>query len=125
MQAYRSGTTILESGTDQAICRDVDGWWFVNYFQAAVENDRVQGTISNAIRRAFSNRSPTRLATTCCQSSAGPAAITTGFAIGIATTHATPTVIESDASTNNRRSTVFATLSEVAKPISKHSHQQL
>lgn len=26
----------------QAICRDVDGWWFVNYLDAAIEGDTVQ-----------------------------------------------------------------------------------
>ncbi len=32
----------IESRSDQAICRDVDGWWFVNYLDAAVESGKVQ-----------------------------------------------------------------------------------
>jgi hypothetical protein len=42
VKSYRSSADLLEPGTDQAICRDVDGWWFVNYLQAAVESGRVQ-----------------------------------------------------------------------------------
>jgi hypothetical protein len=32
----------LEPGTDQLICRDVDGWWFVNYLDAAQDSRGVQ-----------------------------------------------------------------------------------
>jgi hypothetical protein len=38
MDSYRAGC--LQSDARQAICRDVDGWWFVNYLQAA-ERDSV------------------------------------------------------------------------------------
>jgi hypothetical protein len=40
--SYRSSAGALDSGAEQAICRDVDGWWFVNYLQAAVEDDGVK-----------------------------------------------------------------------------------
>jgi hypothetical protein len=40
--SYRSSVAALDRGADEAICRDVDGWWFVNYLQAAVENGRVE-----------------------------------------------------------------------------------
>src|SRR3954470_22336519 len=36
--SYRSSAGAREPSADQAICRDVDGWWFVNYLQAAVED---------------------------------------------------------------------------------------
>jgi hypothetical protein len=32
-------------GTSDAICRDVDGYWFVNYLQASVERDRVNWSL--------------------------------------------------------------------------------
>jgi hypothetical protein len=40
--AYRSSRGAIDSGAEQAICRDVDGWWFVNYLQAAVEGSGVK-----------------------------------------------------------------------------------
>jgi hypothetical protein len=42
MDSYQSGKDLLEPGTDQAICRDVDGWWFVNYLQAADDSGGIQ-----------------------------------------------------------------------------------
>jgi len=42
IQAYRSNSAALDAGADQAICRDVDGWWFVNYLQSAVDSRGVQ-----------------------------------------------------------------------------------
>jgi hypothetical protein len=42
VDAYQSSENGSESGADQAMCRDVDGWWFVNYLQAAVDAGRVQ-----------------------------------------------------------------------------------
>jgi hypothetical protein len=41
VDAYQSNDS-ADSGADQAICRDVDGWWFVNYLHAAVDAGRVQ-----------------------------------------------------------------------------------
>jgi hypothetical protein len=44
MQSYRGNLRAkqVEPGNDQAICRDVDGWWFVNYLDAAHDSDGVQ-----------------------------------------------------------------------------------
>jgi hypothetical protein len=42
MDSYRAGRSSLESNADQAICRDVDGWWFVNYLQAAQMDGKIQ-----------------------------------------------------------------------------------
>jgi hypothetical protein len=33
------------SGISDAICRDVDGYWFVNYLQASIERDRVDWSV--------------------------------------------------------------------------------
>lgn len=37
----------VRDGTDagESICRDVDGWWFVNYLQAAIRDQRVDWTM--------------------------------------------------------------------------------
>lgn len=35
VQSYNVNTSRLGLGIDQAVCRDVDGWWFVNYLDAA------------------------------------------------------------------------------------------
>src|SRR4029079_11800562 len=40
--AYRDGTLEASSDSAQAICRDVDGWWFVNYLEAAKRDGAVQ-----------------------------------------------------------------------------------
>jgi hypothetical protein len=32
----------LDASTNQAICRDVDGWWFVNYLDAAQDSAGIQ-----------------------------------------------------------------------------------
>src|SRR4051794_24673351 len=40
--SYQSSSGTVDPGAEQAICRDVDGWWFVNYLQAAVENSGVK-----------------------------------------------------------------------------------
>src|SRR5262249_7385977 len=39
-KSYRAGG--LNGNADQAICRDVDGWWFVNYLQATQGPDGIQ-----------------------------------------------------------------------------------
>jgi hypothetical protein len=41
VKSYSADKEWLEPGADQAICRDVDGWWFVNYLQAAQNGDRI------------------------------------------------------------------------------------
>jgi hypothetical protein len=40
IDSYRTDPQAANSsgGIDQAICRDVDGWWFVNYLEAAVDS---------------------------------------------------------------------------------------
>jgi hypothetical protein len=35
MRSYRAIAHRSDSSIEQAICRDVDGWWFVNYLEAA------------------------------------------------------------------------------------------
>jgi hypothetical protein len=35
MKSYRASADGLEPAIEQAICRDVDGCWFVNYLDAA------------------------------------------------------------------------------------------
>jgi hypothetical protein len=40
--SYQSSSGAIDPGAEQAICRDVDGWWFVNYLQGAVENSGVK-----------------------------------------------------------------------------------
>jgi hypothetical protein len=40
--SYRKNADSLEVGADQTICRDVDGWWFVNYLDAAQDASGVQ-----------------------------------------------------------------------------------
>jgi hypothetical protein len=42
MDSYGAGRSSLESNADQAICRDVDGWWFVNYLQAVEIDGKIQ-----------------------------------------------------------------------------------
>jgi hypothetical protein len=44
MSSYRSSAKEhrLEAGEEQAICRDVDGWWFINYLEAAQDERGVQ-----------------------------------------------------------------------------------
>ena len=44
MSSYCENTASgrLEPHADQAICRDVDGWWFVNYLDAAQDSRGVQ-----------------------------------------------------------------------------------
>jgi hypothetical protein len=42
MKSYRASAGRLEAGAEQAICRDVDGWWFVNYLDAAQDARGVQ-----------------------------------------------------------------------------------
>jgi hypothetical protein len=44
MKAFRdcAHADRLEKGTEQLICRDVDGWWFVNYLDAAQESQGIQ-----------------------------------------------------------------------------------
>jgi hypothetical protein len=42
MDSWRESGSSLEPEFDEAICRDVDGWWFVNYLQATVDSGRVQ-----------------------------------------------------------------------------------
>jgi hypothetical protein len=41
-KSFRAHADFLESGADQAVCRDVDGWWFVNYLDAAQDANGVQ-----------------------------------------------------------------------------------
>jgi hypothetical protein len=41
-ESYRDNAGGMEPGTDQAICRDVDGWWFVNYLDAAQDARGIQ-----------------------------------------------------------------------------------
>jgi hypothetical protein len=40
-------------GFGTAICRDIDGWWFVNYLEAARENGRVDWQLVSAHKRAI------------------------------------------------------------------------
>jgi hypothetical protein len=42
VDTYRSGADKTNAGVGQAICRDVDGWWFVNYLQAAIDAGGIQ-----------------------------------------------------------------------------------
>src|SRR3954453_34372 len=43
MNSYRARSEQSQPGDlDQAICRDVDGWWFVNYLQAAADSDGIR-----------------------------------------------------------------------------------
>jgi hypothetical protein len=42
MRSYRGGANRSGSSIEQAICRDVDGWWFVNYLDAAQDDRGVQ-----------------------------------------------------------------------------------
>ena len=41
-QRAKANLTGAEDRLDQAICRDVDGWWFVNYLDAARDFGGVQ-----------------------------------------------------------------------------------
>jgi hypothetical protein len=41
-KSYRESADSLDSGAKQAICRDVDGWWFVNYLDAARDSLDIQ-----------------------------------------------------------------------------------
>lgn len=40
--SLRLGADELPRGAAEAICRDVDGWWFVNYLQAAIDERGIQ-----------------------------------------------------------------------------------
>jgi hypothetical protein len=42
MESCGAGGSGSESNAQQAICRDVDGWWFVNYLQAAEIDGKIQ-----------------------------------------------------------------------------------
>jgi hypothetical protein len=42
MNSYRADVDRTAPGGSQAICRDVDGWWFVNYLQATQDARGVQ-----------------------------------------------------------------------------------
>ena len=42
MKSYRANEGQSEPAIEQAICRDVDGWWFVNYLDAAQDSRGVQ-----------------------------------------------------------------------------------
>ena len=42
LASYRADSKRFAPGADQAICRDVDGWWFVNYLQAAQDERGVR-----------------------------------------------------------------------------------
>jgi hypothetical protein len=42
MKSYRASADHLEPAIEQAICRDVDGWWFVNYLDAAQDSSGIQ-----------------------------------------------------------------------------------
>jgi len=42
MKSYRASADRLEPAVEQAICRDVDGWWFVNYLDAAQDARGIQ-----------------------------------------------------------------------------------
>jgi hypothetical protein len=42
MKSYRASAGETEPSMEQAICRDVDGWWFVNYLAAAQDSRGVQ-----------------------------------------------------------------------------------
>ena len=42
MKSYRASADPLEPAIEQAICRDVDGWWFVNYLDAAQDARGIQ-----------------------------------------------------------------------------------
>src|SRR3954469_7238863 len=42
-ESYRGRSESAESDAlDQSICRDVDGWWFVNYLQAAADSSGIR-----------------------------------------------------------------------------------
>jgi hypothetical protein len=41
LDSYRAEPRGLAAGSNQAICRDVDGLWFVNYLQAAQKTDGI------------------------------------------------------------------------------------
>jgi hypothetical protein len=55
MKSYRNGTDATRSVafSDQAICRDVDGWWFVNYLDAAQDSRGVQWEFIEQHRRSI------------------------------------------------------------------------
>jgi hypothetical protein len=38
MKSYQAANDQFSSAAAQAICRDVDGWWFINYLQAAQDS---------------------------------------------------------------------------------------
>jgi len=42
MKSYGASADRLEPAIEQAICRDVDGWWFVNYLDAARDSRGIQ-----------------------------------------------------------------------------------
>jgi hypothetical protein len=42
IKSFRESGGQIETGIEQAICRDVDGWWFVNYLAAAQDSRGVQ-----------------------------------------------------------------------------------
>jgi hypothetical protein len=42
LESYRVNADRLEPAIQQAICRDVDGWWFVNYLDAAQDSGGIQ-----------------------------------------------------------------------------------
>jgi hypothetical protein len=42
MKSYRADTNRFAADDSQAICRDVDGWWFVNYLEAARNTSGIQ-----------------------------------------------------------------------------------
>jgi hypothetical protein len=41
VEAFQTGTWSAAITAGGALCRDIDGWWFVNYLQAAIENQKV------------------------------------------------------------------------------------
>lgn len=42
IEPHRGKKVAVEPDIQQAVCRDVDGWWFVNYLDAAQNSDGVQ-----------------------------------------------------------------------------------
>jgi hypothetical protein len=42
LKSYRANEGQSEPAIEQAICRDVDGWWFVNYLDAAQDSRGIQ-----------------------------------------------------------------------------------
>jgi hypothetical protein len=42
MPSCRASADRLEPEIEQAICRDVDGWWFVNYLEAAQDSNGIR-----------------------------------------------------------------------------------